>query len=247
MKLLLDIGNSAVKWALSAGRELGEAGRFVHRGADFMQQATLAWSGIAAPQAVVVANVAGAAVADQLQAWTQRQWQQSSQFLVATGTAGGVRNGYAEPHTLGIDRWAAMVAAYAECRSAVCVADCGTAITLDLVDADGLHRGGLILAGIDLMRAALQGNTANLRAADTTHSLQLLATGTGDAIASGSVYAAAAAIEQIGKQMLAQCKQEPRLLLTGGDALRVLPLLGIACKHDPGLVLKGLAILSGDG
>ncbi len=84
-------------------------------------------------------------------------------------------------------------------------------------------------------------------AADTTHSLQLLATGTGDAIASGSVYAAAAAIEQIGKQMLAQCKQEPRLLLTGGDALRVLPLLGIACKHDPGLVLKGLAILSGDG
>jgi type III pantothenate kinase len=117
---------------------------------------------------------------------------------------------------------------------------------MDLVDTGGLHRGGLILAGIDLMQSALQGNTANLRAAVITRSATLLATNTGDAIASGSVYAAAAAIERISQQMAAQCTRQPQLLLTGGDAERVLPLLGVACKHDPDLVLKGLNLLSGD-
>lgn len=246
MKLLLDIGNSSVKWALSAGHQLGEAGRFVHRGADFAAQAALAWSDIARPHAIVVSNVAGADVGSRLEAWTQRHWQLPPQFLVATREAAGVRNGYAEPQTLGMDRWAAMVAAYAQCQSAVCVVDCGTAITLDLVDADGSHRGGLIVSGIDLMQSALQGKTANLRAAAVAHSAQLLATNTGDAIASGSVYAAAAAIERISLQMAAQCTQVPQLLLTGGDVKRVLPLLGIVCKFDPELVLKGLDLLSGD-
>jgi len=246
MKLLLDIGNSSVKWVCSTRPRWGEQGRFVHRDADFSAQAAQAWSGLDRPDAIVVSNVAGTDIASRLQVWTQEHWQQSPQFLVSSRAAAGVRNGYGEPQTLGIDRWAALVAAYAASRSAVCVADCGTAITLDLVDADGTHRGGLILAGIDLMQAALSGAASNLLVPCASGAVQLLATRTGDAIASGSVYAAAAAIEHIATRMAAQSTQVPRLLLTGGDAARVIPLLGVVCDHEPDLVLQGLDLLSGD-
>jgi type III pantothenate kinase len=246
MKLLLDIGNSSVKWVWSTPQGLGEKGRFVHHGADFASLAGQAWSRLAQPRTIVVSNVAGADVAARLQDWTQQHWQQVPGFLAASRAAAGVRNGYAEPETLGIDRWAALVAAYTAWRSSVCVVDCGTAITLDLLDTDGTHRGGLILAGIGLMQSALQGNTANLDVPVANRPLQLLASTTGDAIASGSVYAAAAAIEHIAGRMATQCNQLPRLLLTGGDASRVMPLLGVACNHEPDLVLMGLDILSGD-
>jgi type III pantothenate kinase len=246
VKLLVDIGNSAVKWALSRAGQLVQSGRFAHRDEDFPALATAAWSSLQRPSAIVVGNVAGDAIAQDLRQWVQRHWSLQPRFLQSTHMAAGVRNGYAEPAALGIDRWAAMLAAYAQYRSAVCVVDCGTAITLDLVDADGVHRGGLILAGIELMQAGLRANTANLHVTPAEAPLQLLASRTGDAIASGSVYAAASAVGHIGELMAGQCMQQPWLVLTGGDAGRIQPLLDIETRLHPDLVLSGLDILSGD-
>jgi type III pantothenate kinase len=246
MKLLLDVGNSSVKWALSEGGRFTCGGRFAHRNGNFALLAEQAWSGLQ-PGSVVAASVAGAALGRQLEDWSQRHWRLTPRWLQTTASAAGVHNGYAEAQALGIDRWAAMVGAFVKYRAALCVVDCGTAITLDLVEADGSHRGGLILPGIGLMQAALRGNTANLAAAaHATGALQLLAVTTGDAIASGSVYAAVAAIGQISRRMAAQCVREPLLLLTGGDAERVMPLLDAPCKLEPELVLHGLDILSGE-
>jgi len=245
MKLLLDMGNTSVKWALSEGGRITRGGRFVHRNGDFAQLAEQAWSGIC-PRSVVAASVAGAEPRRQLGAWSQRQWQLAPVWMQTTAMAAGVRNGYAEPQTLGIDRWAAMVGAFAQFRTAVCVVDCGTAITLDLVDTDGTHRGGLILPGIGLMQQALRDNTANLAAAPASAAVRLLADTTADAITSGSVYAAVAAIGQISRQMAAHCMREPLLLLTGGDAERVPALLDAPCHVEPDLVLHGLDILSGE-
>lgn len=244
MKLLLDIGNSAIKWAQAEGTSLLRSGRFIHRGADFGQLAAAAWQGLDAPQRVVVSNVAGTAMARQLTLWTERHWRLVPQFVRASARAAGLKNAYEEPETLGVDRWAAMLGARLDSSDALCVVDCGSAITIDFVAADGSHEGGLILAGIDMMQQALQGNTANLKVPGAAAEVTLLARNTDDAIASGSLYAAAAAIDRIVGEMAAGRQGPVQTLLTGGDATRVLPLLSIDARHEPDLVLKGLAVLS---
>lgn len=246
MKLLLDIGNSSIKWAQADGMTLLSGGCVMHRGVDFEALARATWQPIDRPERVVVSNVAGTAIAASLAAWTERQWQQKPYFVCATGKAHGLINAYARPETLGVDRWAAMIGARQEYAGALCVVDCGSAITVDLVSGEGVHRGGLILPGIGMMRKALQDNTASLRVPDETNVVCLLASNTNDAIASGSLYAAAAAIERITGEMASVEEGPLQTLLTGGDAVRVLPLLKVSARHDPDLVLKGLAVLAGE-
>ncbi len=245
MNLLLDIGNSSIKWAQAEGTTLLAGGSVMHRDADFESLASHAWQAIDTPQRVVVSNVAGSAIAASLNAWTERHWQLKPCFIRAARQVAGLTNAYTHPETLGVDRWAAMLGARMDYTGALCVVDCGTAITMDHVASDGVHRGGLILAGIDMMQQALQGSTANLRVPGARHDVSLLACNTDDAIASGSLYAAAAAIDRIAGDIAATSKEPLHTVLTGGDAVRVLPLLTITARYDPDLVLKGLAVLAG--
>jgi type III pantothenate kinase len=244
--LLLDIGNSALKWARAHGRQLLDGGRFVHRDTDLQAYADASWKPADRPASIVVANVAGPAIAASLSAWAKQQWGLEPRFLVSGRAAGGVTNGYAVPETLGIDRWAALVGARATTPDAACVVDCGTAITVDLLDTQGRHRGGLIVAGIDLMQQVLQRNTVNLLVPLAQTAAAPLADNTADAIVSGSVYAAAAAIERIVRDMAAAAGGSVEVLLTGGDAGRVAPLLTLRYEQHPDLVLRGLAILAGE-
>src|SRR5699024_1677202 len=94
---------------------------------------------------------------------------------------GGVKTKYRYPERLGADRWAAAVGAYAASKKAVCVVDCGSAITFDAVDSAGRHLGGLIVPGWNLMRSALHLGTADLPFAEAD-SVELFAMDTTDAI-----------------------------------------------------------------
>jgi len=246
MRLLLDIGNSRLKWALADGRQLRERGHFQHRDADLQALATQHWQSLDPPGSVIVANVASPAIAAVVTGWVETHWGIEPRLLASSRTAGGVTNGYQVPASLGIDRWAALVGAHADAGGAACVVDCGTAITLDLLDAQGVHRGGLIVPGIELMQHALQRNTASLVTPRAQSAAVPLADNTADAIVSGSVYAAAAAIERIVREMAASCGDSVRVVLTGGGAGRVEPLLALAVELQPDLVLKGLAILAGE-
>src|SRR3546814_5490867 len=60
----------------------------------------------------------------------------------------GLRNAYREPERLGVDRWLAMIAAWHTHRGAACIANAGTALTVDVIDAQGQHLGGIIAAGL---------------------------------------------------------------------------------------------------
>ena len=246
MNLLLDIGNSSVKWAQADGTTLLAGGSLMYREADLETLAGQAWKTIDIPRNVVVSNVAGNTMAASLAAWTERHWQLTPSFIRATAKAAGLTNAYSKPETLGVDRWAAMLGARLDHAGALCVVDCGSAITVDLVSAGGQHRGGLILTGIDMMQKALADNTANLQIPDKNTEVSVLACNTNDAIVSGSLYAAAAAIERIVGEMAAVSEETLQTVLTGGDAARVLPMLNITARHDPDLVLKGLAVLAGE-
>ena len=156
-------------------------------------------------------------------------------------------NAYTLAGDLGVDRWAAIVGAHHGYPDAVCVVDCGTAITIDLVAASGEHCGGLILPGADMLQKSLLDNTAGIKSPDVLQPAVLLAHGTRDAVNSGVLYLAAAAIDRIVTEMGVAAGETTGVVITGGDAERILPLLEVAAHHEPDLVLQGLAILSDGG
>jgi len=246
MKLLLDVGNTAVKWGCLENGRLGRTGRFVHRGEDIGALAAAEWSGLRVPDGVCIASVAGKETVAELEAWIAGHWKQQPVYVRAGAEACGVSNAYGRPEQLGIDRWAAVVAAHHDYPGAVCVVDCGTAITLDLVTGDGRHRGGLILPGIGMLQQQLLHNTAALSLADEPPVVTPLASDTAAAIEGGAVYFAAAALERIVADMRRELQNDITMVITGGDALRVLTLLHGAAHHDPDLVLRGIAMLAGE-
>ena len=245
MNLLLDVGNTAVKWACESSGRLGMTGQFVHRGGNIGALADAAWSGLQPADKVLVASVAGNDIKAVLLAWFNDHWQVQPLFLHSTATACGVTNAYTDPGTLGIDRWAAIVAAHQRYPGAVCVVDCGTAVTLDMVTAGGEHRGGLILPGVEMLQQMLSQNTAQLRLSGKQPAVTPLADSTAAAIYGGAVYLLVAAIERSVADMRAQLGKSIEIVMTGGDAGRILPLLNGPAQHQPDLVLQGIAMLAG--
>lgn len=243
MILLLDIGNTRVKWGRLVQGEVRAGGVAMHkRDAGLVLQG---WTLEARPEQVLVVSVAGAVLTEAVLEWVRRNWNLEAGLLRPGmgAEALGVRTDYRHPEKLGADRWASAVGAYAASKAAVCVVDCGSAITVDAVDATGRHLGGLIVPGWNLMRTALHLGTAGLPFAET-ESVQLFAVDTVDAIVSGTLLGAAAMVDQLTRRMLTELEGEVELWLTGGDAPHVLPYLQLEFRHAPGLVLQGLAVMA---
>ena len=246
MNLLLDVSNTAVKWACESSGRLGASGHFVSRAGNIETLAEAAWSRLQPADKVLVASVAGNDTEAALLAWFQENWQVQPVFLRSTASAFGVTNAYTDPETLGIDRWAAIVAAHQRYPGAVCVVDCGTAVTLDMVTAGGEHRGGLILPGIEMLQQMLLQNTAQLRLSAKQPAATPLAETTAAGIYSGAVYMLVAAIERSVADMRAEQRVGIDIVMTGGDAGRILPSLHGVVQHQPDLVLQGIAMLAGE-
>lgn len=249
--LLVDLGNTRIKWtdpaALAAGRFQGA----VHGGLIDGTRIDSWWGTRPAPDRVVVANVAGDAAAEAIRAWTVRHWGVRPEFATVAPTACGVVNGYRDPERLGVDRWAALVGARDLAAGAVCVVDCGTAITADLLDAGGGHLGGAIVPGIALMGRALRGAAPaipDMPPADAVRWEPAAGPGrdTEEGIAAGSLLGVAGFIERFHRLAVERLGEPPGCLLCGGDAARVAPLVGPDCRCVPELVLVGLARLAGE-
>jgi type III pantothenate kinase len=246
MKLLLDVGNTSVKWGVCNAGAIEQSDCFMHRGNDVRVLADQSWSELRTPSAVYIANVGGEQLQQQLSGWMGACWDIAPVFLTATAAACGVSNAYKIPGNLGVDRWAALLAAHHDTPGASCVIGCGTAITLDLVDATGQHQGGMILPGAGMLQQTLLKNTAINSESRLFEDASLFSAGTDDAVNSGSLYMAAATIDRVVADMTAELGARLQLLITGGDAARIQELLACSARHDPELVLKGLAILAGE-
>jgi type III pantothenate kinase len=192
------------------------------------------------PRAIVAASVADPTTLGELLAWVRRRWSIVPHMVTAKPEFLGLRNGYREPHTLGADRWAALIGARAETERSVCVVDCGTAVTIDALNADGEFVGGVIFPGVALLREALTRGTAGIRMAEGDE-ISCLARATADGVAAGSVYGLAGAIVNVTREFEEALEEPMELLMTGGDADRVIAYLARPARHVPDLVLKGLA------
>ena len=243
MNLLVDIGNTRLKWMLS--HPSGHPGQALGRAVNMSYQLDLAWGKLAPPQWVVVTSVAGAAAEQDLRQWVQRCWPAARvHFVVAAAAGWGVKNSYREPARLGSDRWAALIAARHLTQAPVCVVDCGTAVTLDALNAAGEFVGGVILPGIALARQSLRLGVAGIAETEGDDT-SCFARATTDAVAAGTFYGLVGAVERIVTELGAGLGKDTQVLLTGGDGLRLMPYLqgrvAYPMRPVPDLVLQGLA------
>ncbi len=244
--LLVDIGNSRVKWAWLDGERLGKARAADYSGwraRDFARRVIGAQRNI---QSILVASVAAEAVTDALAAAARLAGAPAPQRLATQRRACGVTVGYIEPWRLGVDRLLAMIAAHRRfAGQPVCAVAVGTALTVDLVGANGRHWGGSIIPAPPLMVASLLEGTNGIRrrAQDGAagRGRALFGRSTRAAVEQGARYAAAAAVDRAISEATHVVGREPRLVLTGGGAPGLRPLIRTDSVLVPDLVLEGLA------
>lgn len=244
MLLLIDAGNTRVKWALvppaaQGAQPLGgwiASGMVEHAGVRGLADA---WKGHRIDH-VLISNVAGASMREALEAVLGLQPVPLEWFASAPRLA-GLRNNYRNPAQLGCDRFASAIGAHALFPGeALLVATCGTATTVDAVGAEGVFLGGMILPGLGLMAGSLARNTAQLpEVAQHLDVTGPFADHTDAAIVSGCLAAQAGAIE---RAFAAHGRRHgtPRCILSGGAARMIAPHLAVPSTIVDNLVLIGL-------
>ncbi|HUL19490.1 MAG TPA: type III pantothenate kinase [Steroidobacteraceae bacterium] len=246
MVLLIDAGNTRIKWARCVDGRLGRSRAAAHgswSAGDFARRLF----GARTPQQVLVASVAGTRVRAAL-TQAARRAHVPLEFVRVPRRGGGVTVGYLEPWRLGVDRYAGLVGAHALFAGVpLLVTGVGTALTLDLLGEKGRHFGGAIIPSPALMVQSLLERTQGIRR--RAHGGARRAHGpfgrsTRAAITEGARFAAAAAIDRVAGEGALHVGRRPLVVLTGGGAVGVRPLLESPCVSVPDLVLIGLAALA---
>jgi type III pantothenate kinase len=242
--LVIDVGNSRLKWALRGPRGWTARGAVANQ--DIGSLAVRDWQNLERPIRAVGVNVAGEAARVRVEGQLAR-WRLGIEWLSAGTQAGGVTNGYRNPSQLGADRWAAlvaarrrMVAANEAAPQACVVVNAGTAVTIDALAADGLFRGGSILPGVGLMLRALGENTAALRTRPGEY--HDFPTTTPDALYSGAVQAISGAIEAMRSRLRGE--DPVACFVAGGGAPDLAPRLAAPVEVVENLVLEGVLVLA---
>jgi len=230
MILVIDSGNTRVKWGVHDGR------RLVRVDAAAVADLARSLEGIGAhqqPTHIAASNVAGARAHGAIESAVAR-FKLPILWARSTASACGVLNGYEDVASLGTDRWMALIGAWHRANRACVVVNCGTATTVDSLNDQGQFTGGLILPSIALMKKALHENTAKLPLANGRHVLPPRRTA--DAIESGCIEATVGAIERAR----ARLSDASALILTGGAADLIAGVLGGDVERVDHLTLEGL-------
>ncbi|HEV2682551.1 MAG TPA: type III pantothenate kinase [Rhodanobacter sp.] len=257
--LLIDAGNSRVKWALVQpdGTQIA-AGALAHGGADQPD-----WSNLPMPGGAWLSNVAGESVAARIAALLDAHWPQLPLTTIrACAQQCGVTNSYTTPHALGSDRWAGLIGAHAAFPGEnLLIATFGTATTLEALRADGCFVGGLIAPGWTLMMRSLGEHTAQLPTLDANAARGLLdagatsdrersgpffATDTPHSLSAGCTLAQAGLIERMWRDLQDEWQVPVHLVASGGAVDEVTSALKVPHTRHDSLVLSGLALIAAE-
>jgi len=249
--LAIDIGNSRVKWALFEGEKIQRHNVFSYNKINF--ENALNSSELANLQHKVrVSCVAGEAIKSRLYLWLKANKFTDIEFAVTLAQQCEVINSYAEPAKMGVDRWLAMLAAKALFNdsepASICIIDCGTAITLDILSQHGKHLGGLIFPGYQTMLTSLGLSTGNINSEEVSPLNASLNCGLGvstrEAVAKGCAQVISGGVNSIMNKQATQSKEKYYCVLTGGDSEWLFGSLSMPVKVEPFLILKGLYLTS---
>jgi type III pantothenate kinase len=237
--LAIDSGNSRIKWGLY------QNGGWMTRDVvpvAYASDLSARWSGLAKPDRIVIAHVGRATTASNI-AGVLECFDVQPNWIVSRHEQCGVRSSYAEPAQLGPDRWAALIGARHLYDGPAVVVNAGTTLTVDALSAEGIFLGGLIIPGYTLMRQSLSGGTERLALQDGR--FNFFPDNTGDAISSGACNALAGAIDRMVRYMREASGGDATILLSGGDASVIAPLLNGAQVVD-NLVLEGMVCIGNE-
>ncbi|MGB0132209.1 type III pantothenate kinase [Dokdonella sp.] len=240
MNLLIDFGNTRLKWALWTNGRHSLGGVFAH--ADTSLEAALSanWSALQRPRGIFVASVVTRDRERELGELVENHFHEEARFVRSPAAALGVRNAYREdPARLGVDRFLALAALHAENPRAQILVSCGTALTLDAIAADGTHLGGLIAPSPMLMRQSLGRGTAQV--GEGQGRLVEIAANTDDAAWSGCQLAAVALVERFRNTVSSQLGVHVAIVGDGGGLDEWLPLMP-EIERGRDLVMRGLAL-----
>lgn len=248
MIFVVDIGNSQLKWGSWTADGVAATGRAEH---GQMRTAAIEALTRAVPstaERVVVANVGGREIGEEIEAAVGSRHGVDVVFAATRASACGLRCAYAEPSRLGVDRWAALAGAFTAGRDCV-VVDAGTTVTVDVLGGDGLHRGGLILAGPELVTESIAHRTARIvhfavRDTRRPEPAALFGRDTEPAVVHGALLAAAAGVDRAVAAAADLLASAPRVILTGGLGPTLADWLETRVEHRPDLVLEGLGRLA---
>lgn len=251
MKWLVDIGNTRVKWACGDGATLFDHGAFSYAPDTLRNELTQRWPG-ARPlelEQALIASVAGPEITGTVRDFIADAWSVKAREAVAEPERDGLKNGYADPASLGVDRWLALLAAWRKYETSLCVVDCGTAVTLDVVLHEGQrlggrHLGGHIYPGLAATRKALAMVAGQIQADDDAVPALAFGRSTPECVSNGYAFALSGLLRECLERVRKEHSAELLAVITGGDAATLPPsLLPAPFRHEPDLVLQGLNLL----
>ena len=246
MKLLLDLGNSRCKFAIVEGGEVkqyeaesyGPFGKFYS-----VKSLSNKYSDI---DEIVISSVLSEEMNSQINEMLLNDAARKVFFLAPAENSFSVKLAYANPSSMGVDRVAALIGAKEKYSGNSCIVDCGTAVTIDALSAEGVHQGGVILPGAKIMQKALMANTkiatseAEAKREQADPEFNVLSNTTEGAIHTGSVSAVAGGIEFVVNKMSSDYDVFDQIVFTGGDAKKLKSYLALQAVTDDTLVLDGL-------
>lgn len=220
MIVLVDIGNTRTK-CLIKGKD-GDTKRIVIDNDEI----TTAWLCLHWNKAtqVIIGSVKAGELTELISAWAE-SYKVNVNFVESEKQRFGITNSYQEPKSLGVDRWLTLIgASILHPKCAVIIIDAGTATTVDVLDKDGTHQGGLILAGIDLMLSQLTSNTSKVKFEISSSTNIGLGKSTTECV-NNAAWAATIAMINSSIKEAENLYNIERCILLGGNARRVLPFI----------------------
>ena len=243
--LLMDIGNTRIKWGVLEKRALSEIGSLSTPHSRDFDLTPLFMSLPSDVKSIVASCVLSKETQIKLTESFSDHFELAIQFIKPKNRFSGLTNGYTNPSKLGTDRWAAMIGAHNEFGGNILVVDMGTAITIDYINAEGVHKGGQILPGLKSFFNILDQSTGSINTKininDTaTKEIERWGKNTDDAIISGAMAAISGAINAAVFSFKIE-NSMPSVILTGGDAIYFKDVFDYSLSYRPNLVLEGLA------
>src|SRR3954469_18435446 len=249
MLLVVDVGNTQTHLGTFEGEALVQHWRFATVRTSTADElgaalrALLALRGMAFGD--IDASIVSSTVPQLRPEWTAtaRRYLGHEMLVVGPGLKTGMPIRYDNPREIGPDRLVNAVAGYARLGGPCVVVDFGTAVTDDVVSADGGYLGGVIFPGVERSREALSARAAALPKIDLIEPRTLIGKSTVDAIRSGVLFGFAAMVDGIVARLREQLGAETKALATGGLASLVVPYCDSIGFVDDELTLPGLRLI----
>jgi len=259
--LTIDIGNSRIKWALFNDSSIDfkalKYGAFRYNAENFEDALTHANLPVTS-STLEISFVTDHKLKPRLISWLKKHNSGKFNFANTQAKQCHITNAYQQPDKLGVDRWLAMIAGYnlhpIMPHETLCIIDCGTAITLDMLDSKGCHLGGLIIPGYQTMVQSLINNTGNIasfeRDKDLTPTTGELAISTEASIVKGCTQCITGGLFDIISHHKKNGASRIKCIITGGDGkwisdtLNTLSPDNVQTSYNPYLVLQGLVLAS---